>query len=123
MNPIKATIKQIINHFGIEIIRSPKTNISGIYSYRPVRPHATYSPWIKDKLFQEMIHKIEGYTLVDNYRCFELWKLVEQSAKLQHGSILEIGVWRWGTGVLIAEQARNCGISEKVFLCDTFVGV
>lgn len=61
--------------------------------------------------------------MVDKYRCYELWKLIEQSVKLKHGSIIEIGVWRGGTGALLATQAKNCGIEDRVFLCDTFTGV
>jgi len=60
---------------------------------------------------------------VDEFRCFELWKLVEQSAKLQTGDVIEIGVWRGGTGVIIAKQAMNCRLSGTVHLCDTFSGV
>lgn len=74
-------------------------------------------------MFQEALASIKGYTIVDKYRCFELWKLIEQSAKLISGSIIEIGVWRGGTGALIAKQAKNCGIRDRVFLCDTFTGV
>jgi O-methyltransferase len=88
-----------------------------------VLPAATYSPWNKDNLFQSVLASIQGFSLVDKYRCFELWKLIEQSAKVKTGSIIEIGVWRGGTGALIAKQARNCGIEDRVFLCDTFQGV
>jgi cephalosporin hydroxylase len=70
-----------------------------------------------------MLAAIKGFTLVDKYRCFEIWKLIEQISKLKKGSIIEVGVWRGGTGALIAKQAKNCGIEEKVFLCDTFAGV
>jgi O-methyltransferase len=88
-----------------------------------VSPRATYSPWNKDGLFREAYALIKEFTMVDKYRCFELWKLVEQSAKLKNGSIIEIGVWRGGTGALIAKQAKNCGIEDRVYLCDTFTGV
>jgi len=84
--------------------------------YEQVRPYATYSPWNKDNLFREVLASIQGFSMVDKYRCFELWKLVEQSAKLRNGSIIEIGVWRGGTGGLIAKQAKNCGIEDRVFL-------
>jgi O-methyltransferase len=121
MNKIKEAIKRITNIFGYEIIRVHGFNHS--LEYEPVYPFATYSPWNKDKVFQKVYSSIEGFTLVDKYRCFELWKLVEQSAKLKNGSIIEIGVWRGGTGALIAKQAKNCGIEDRVFLCDTFAGV
>jgi O-methyltransferase len=124
MNHVKATIQRLANRFGFEILRIPKTNVPSIdEEHEWVRPNATYSPWNKDNSFQAVLASIQGFTLVDKYRCFELWKLVEQSAKLKEGCIIEIGVWRGGTGVLIAEKAMNCGIEDKVFLCDTFVGV
>jgi O-methyltransferase len=124
MNPIKAIIRRVANRFGYEIARIPKTKSSSLaQEYGMVRPAATYSPWNKDNLFQTMLVSIEGFTLVDKYRCFELWKLIEQIAKLKNGSIIEVGVWRGGTGALIAKQAKNCGIEESVFLCDTFTGV
>ncbi|MFH1778266.1 MAG: TylF/MycF/NovP-related O-methyltransferase [Candidatus Omnitrophota bacterium] len=124
MNPARACIKRVANHFGFEITRIPKAADSSIViEYEAVNPGATYSPWNKDSLFKEVLDLIQGFTLVDKYRCFELWKLIEQSAKLRSGSIIEIGVWRGGTGALIAKQAKNYGISDKVFLCDTFTGV
>lgn len=122
MNPVKAAIKRVANRFGFEITRIPKSSLM-VHGYGAVRPSATYSPWEKDNLFQAMLASIEGFTLVDKYRCFELWKLIEQVSKLQNGSIIEIGVWRGGTGALIAKQAKNCGIEDMVFLCDTFTGV
>jgi O-methyltransferase len=84
---------------------------------------ATYSPWNIDGPFQETYDQIKDHTLVDKYRCFELWQLVEQSSKLPSGSLIEVGVWRGGTGALIAKQAKRCGIRERAFLCDTFSGV
>ncbi len=124
MNPMKATVKRLANRFGVEITRIPRTSrYSMAQEYGPVRPAATYSPWNNDESFQAMLASIQGFTLVDKYRCFELWKLIEQCAKLETGSIIEIGVWRGGTGALIARQARNCGIEDRVFLCDTFMGV
>jgi O-methyltransferase len=124
MKVIKEAIKRIVNQFGFDIIKIPKNSGEPLARiYEPVLPAATYSPWNKDPRFLEMLAAIEGRTLVDKYRCFELWKLVEQVSKLKNGSIIEIGVWRGGTGALIAKQAGNCGIKEKVFLCDTFTGV
>ncbi len=124
MNLIKTTIKRIANRLGIKITRIPKTKGASMHQeYEPVHPIATYSPWNKDNLFQEVLASIAGFTLVDKYRCFELWKLIEQVSKLKEGSIIEIGVWRGGTGALIAKKAKNCGIEDRVFLCDTFTGV
>ena len=122
MHPKIATlVKRVFNQLGYEIIRLPKDTNSS--SYALVTPQATYSPWNKDNAFQATYKTIQPYTLVDKYRCYELWCLIEQSSKLGSGNIIEIGVWRGGTGVLIAQRAKSIGIPDKVYLCDTFTGV
>jgi O-methyltransferase len=98
-----------------------KTDQTSIYGV--VSPQATYRPWTKDSEFQRVYSAIRSSTLVDEYRCFELWNLVEQSAKLERGALIEIGAWRGGTGALIGAQAVKCGIEDPVYLCDTFKGV
>lgn len=90
--------------------------------YSRVTPYATYSPWNEDPRFREVLRQIRGHSLVDLYRCHELWRLVEQVAALE-GSLLEVGVWRGGSGALIARRAADCGIEAPVYLCDTFRGV
>lgn len=122
---LKLIIQNIANRFGLKITRIQRSNdLPKVLSeHQAVCPIATYSPWNKDDLFQAAFSSIKDFTLVDIYRCFELWKLVEQVAKLPSGSLIEIGAWRGGTGALIARQAQNYGIQETVFLCDTFTGV
>jgi O-methyltransferase len=90
--------------------------------YEQAAPSATYAPWLTDRDFIETYESIKQYTLVDKYRCFELWQLVRESSKLR-GELLEVGVWRGGTGALIAKQAELSGIPSTVYLCDTFCGV
>jgi O-methyltransferase len=92
-------------------------------TYEKIYPIATYSPWNADLEFDKLYASIKEFTLVDKYRCYELWNLVCQSAKLPTGALIEVGVWRGGTGAVIAEQARRCDIREPVYLCDTFAGV
>lgn len=91
-------------------------------SYEFVLPAATYAPWNSDAAFREAYGKIAPYTLVDRYRCFELWNLVRQTSHLD-GAVLEVGVWRGGTGALLAEASRLVGSTSPVYLCDTFSGV
>lgn len=83
---------------------------------------ASYTPWKKDKLFINLYKTIKAHTLVDQYKAYGLWMLVQQSSKLD-GALLEVGVWRGGTGALIAKRAEICGIHDKIYLCDTFTGV
>jgi O-methyltransferase len=76
-----------------------------------------------DHDFVSIFEIIKNNTLVDKYRCFELWQLIKETAKID-GAIIEIGVWKGGTGCLIAKQAELCAGGEgAVYLCDTFTGV
>lgn len=83
---------------------------------------ATYAPWNVDPEFVSVYDTIRDNTLVDKYRCWELWTLVMETAKIE-GAILEVGVWRGGTGSLMAKRSMLSGNTESVYLCDTFQGV
>ena len=94
-----------------------------LYSHELIVPMtSTYSPWHDDKAFRSAYDAIRGNTFVDQYKCYELW---EQLGQLGHidGDILEVGVWRGGTGVLMAKRAQGVAPEAKVFLADTFEGV
>ncbi len=91
-------------------------------SHEIIMPEATYAPWSIDKSFNETYEIIKGFTLIDKYRCYELWQLVSETAKLK-GALLEVGVYRGGSGALIGKKAKLIGIKDKVYLCDTFTGV
>ena len=125
MRFLKRAFHQMFHHLGLEIHRIGQEYpaIEHKEEYDVITPEAQYQPWRKDAQFLEVFAGIQGYTLVDQYRCYELWKAVEQSAKLETGSIIEVGVWRGGTGALMARQAQYCGIKDPVYLCDTFTGV
>ena len=90
-------------------------------AYQKVRPFATYSPWLSDADFLDIYGKIRNHTLVDVYRCYELWTCAKQISNVD-GNILEVGVWRGGTGILLAEAMRNSK-TKTVYLADTFAGV
>jgi len=91
--------------------------------YEGAIPSATYAPWNKDQAFLDCYSAIKDFTLVDKYKCFELWWLVEQTQKLESGAYIEIGVWKGGSGALIAKRMDLCAIKETIYLCDTFKGV
>jgi O-methyltransferase len=88
-----------------------------------VFPAATYSPWLADEEFKQVFEAVRNNTLVDRYRCYELWQLVSESSKLERGDLIEVGVWRGGSGALIAKKCQLAGIGDMVYLCDTFQGV
>ena len=124
MGTISGLAKRLANTLGLDLRRLPgPAHLSADGSYQLVRPNATYSPWHRDAAFQAAYAQVRESTLVDLYRCWELWQLVEQAAKLAGGSLIEVGVWRGGTGALIARRARDCGIVDPIHLCDTFTGV
>ncbi|MFQ5450321.1 MAG: TylF/MycF/NovP-related O-methyltransferase [Nitrospinaceae bacterium] len=87
-----------------------------------IMPEYTYSPWMKDEPFQEAWSQIRHNTRVDEYRCYSLWQLIKEIKKLK-GDILEVGVWRGGSGCLIGRKCQVEQIPATIYLCDTFRGV
>lgn len=90
--------------------------------YEPIVVTSQYAPWKVDAEFQKAYQIFRAYTLVEESRCWELWDLLGQLQKVS-GDLLEVGVWRGGTGCLLAWRARQLGLDCSVFLCDTFSGV
>lgn len=89
------------------------------YRHTLIFPKNTYSPWEGDKKFIEVYEAAKNHTLLDKFRCFELWDLARQYANVA-GDILEVGVWRGGSSLILAKANQDNGTT---FLCDTFVGV
>lgn len=84
-----------------------------------VFPKSTYSPWLGDADFLKTYNAIKENTLVDIYRCYELWN-ISNRLKKQDAAIIEVGVWRGGTAALLAKANNN---QSTIYLCDTFEGV
>ena len=96
MQSLKTWVRKIFHWLGYRIIiASPNKGAL----YEPVFPAATYNPWKKDATFTEVFETVRASALVDRYRCFELWRLVEQGAELKSGSLLEVGAWRGAPGL------------------------
>jgi O-methyltransferase len=119
---LKSHIRATLHRLGYDVVKLPPKSNAAPTAYDKVLVHASYAPWNVDPLFLDTYNKIKSHTLVDIYRCWELWTSVEQSARLD-GHIIEVGVWRGGTGALIAKKAQLCGLNALVYLCDTFSGV
>jgi O-methyltransferase len=117
---INKIFKKLAGLAGYNLIIKKKSEVSE--NYESIFPNATYSPWLSDSLFNEAYKIIKDYTLVDKYRCYELWQLVAETAKLS-GALIEIGVWRGGSGALLAKKAEFMGIKDSIYLCDIFKGV
>jgi O-methyltransferase len=85
-------------------------------------PVSTYAPWQTDESFQRVYRTIRRNTLVDVWRCYELWSLLGQLRDVR-GAVIEVGVWRGGTGALMAARLNDLGSDATVYLCDTWEGV
>jgi len=85
-------------------------------------PISTYAPWQSDGDFRRVFGAVKRNTLVDIWRCHELWGLLGELTEVP-GAILEVGVWRGGSGALLAWRAASLGITDPVYLCDTWEGV
>lgn len=114
---MKQAVQLCLNRFGYHLVR-----LSSGHEYESCLPVATYAPWNTDAAFQKVWQSIRGNTLVDIFRCWELWQLAQQTSS-SSGAILEVGVWRGGTGALMACASAQSGSSAPVYLCDTFQGV
>lgn len=88
------------------------------FKHGPIFPINTYSPWDGDEEFKLAYEAIKGHTLLDVYRCFELWDLSKQFSSTE-ADILEIGVWRGGSALILAKNNSK----GNIYLCDTFEGV
>jgi O-methyltransferase len=85
-------------------------------------PISTYAPWQSDLDFQRAYRQVRRHTLVDIWRCYELWSLVAELRDIP-GSVLEVGVWRGGSGTLMAARMADIQQTDPVYLCDTWEGV
>lgn len=85
-----------------------------------VLPFSSYAPWANDEAFRSAYAQVGQNTLVDAYRLYELWSLARQMDGLE-GDFLEVGVWRGGSGCLLAMASQRPG--RRVLLADTFEGV
>ena len=85
-------------------------------------PEWMYSPWLADEKFQKVWPGLRENTRVDEYKGYSLWKLTEQVKHLK-GDFLEVGVWRGGSGCLMAYKCQQEKIDAKIYLCDTYEGI
>jgi O-methyltransferase len=114
--------RRAFRRLGLDLYRAKLPTAFAGFTYERVHPLATYAPWRADLDFQATLEGVRGYTLVDEYRLFELWSLARAGFDLE-GDILEVGVWRGGSGALLACAAQSASPGTRVFLCDTFRGL
>jgi O-methyltransferase len=112
--------QEIVNKIGS--LRYTDVSPVGGLAQGVIISEATYAPWLEDREFLATFHEIKANTVVDFYRCYELWQLARQTAHLD-GDILEVGVYKGGTGCLLARVGSQGERMRHVFLCDTYAGI
>jgi len=95
---------------------------SDTYSYESQVRNQAYAPWATDAEFREVYRFAHANTLVEEARCYELWDLLHGLRDIP-GAAVEVGVWRGGTGAILARALMRTKPSERIYLCDTFSGV
>jgi O-methyltransferase len=74
--------------------------------------------WLDDAKFVALYNEIKSDTMVDMIRCFMLYQL-SRCVSLLDGDVAEVGVWRGGTGKLLAKSLPQ----KAIYLFDTFEGL
>lgn len=125
MNYKNDFIQEVVNFYksNLDVLRKFKLskNDPGI-SHQHIIPYATYSPWLDDDDFMLIYNQAKDYTLVDVYRCYELYSFIKRNNNLV-GDVLEVGVWRGGTGCILGQALNSINPNSCIYLADTFGGV
>ncbi|HEY2481988.1 MAG TPA: TylF/MycF/NovP-related O-methyltransferase [Caulobacteraceae bacterium] len=127
---LASVVNGCLNRLGYALVRLDGDHIHttfashlGVqYAYQNIVITDAFAPWAIDTEFVSIWNRIRANTLVDIYRCYELYQLGRDVAHIQ-GDVLEVGVWRGGTGALLAAAANRWKPGARVWLCDTFEGV
>ena len=133
---MKSILKYFFSTIGYKISRKPNVEIItennekptrfrvGEFEYDLVTPSVKYSPWLQDLQFMKMYAQISDHTLVDMYRCFELWDITQIIHQLNKSvNFIEVGVWKGGTAAIIGKKLALLNSNANFYICDTFSGV
>lgn len=109
-------LKRTLNFF-IFIVFKIKSREYGVYI-----SEAFLLPWKEDIEFQKIFKRIKSLTMLDQSRLYTLWSLIETSKNIK-GNIYEIGTWKGGTSLMLANKLIHENIDKNVYGFDTFEGV
>ncbi len=122
---MKKLLIKLFSKAGYQIINKSKINFSvSNFQYELITTYANYAPWLQDAAFQNTYSRIKDNTLVDLYRCYELWELTGEIHALNNSvSFLEVGVWKGGTAGIISKRLALLNSAAPFYLADTFTGI
>ena len=106
----------------IKVGADKKLNKVNDLPHSQIFPSATYSPWKNSEAFKKVYNIARNYTLVDEYRLYELYQLASQAVHLK-GDFLEVGVWRGGSSAIIQTALCDNNTDADFYIADTFQGV
>lgn len=118
--PSKNPLVKLAARFGVRIARIRPLASPEIEERYTIT--TTYAPWLQDPMFLDTYTRIREHTLLEKYTAWTLWQSIEQVSKLE-GCLIEVGVYRGGSGALIAIRAQQLALNDPVYLCDTFRGI
>jgi O-methyltransferase len=81
-----------------------------------------YSPWAGEPSFEAVYRKVRPHTLVSRDRCYLLWRTLQQATH-RAGAVLECGVYRGGTALLVADTLQAAEADRPIHLFDSFEGM
>jgi O-methyltransferase len=134
MKFLRKAVKFILPYFAVRIyqivrleykkrrLKTVENQLPEIENFEKKNGGYTFAPWLSDNEFTDIYNQVENYTLLGKLKSFVLWELVKQTNSLE-GAMIEIGVWRGGSGIIIGKQAEHSIHSSALYLCDTFTGV
>jgi len=78
-----------------------------------------------DKEFLQVYEKIKPFTMVEIERCYALYQSLLYISKYDiKGDLVECGVWKGGSAMLMAYAMQQAGITNrKIYLYDTYEGM
>jgi len=109
---LRKSLKKIVNNFGIDITsaRTEEQMLPDIYS---------------NKNFVKIMNECKEFTMTSTERMFGLFTAVEYIIKNNiHGDIVECGVWRGGSSMIIAKTLMlHNQTNRKIYMYDTYEGM
>lgn len=106
----KKLLQRILGHFGYKITAISRTGLPEIEAI--------------DSTFVRLFETYKAYTMTSSERMYALYRAVKYVLDANiAGDIVECGVWKGGSSMIIADILRESGSNKKIFLYDTFEGM
>lgn len=110
MTIYKKLFQKILGHFGYKITAVSQTGLS--------------ESELVDPVFQRLYASYKAYTMTSPERMYALYQSVKYVLDADiPGDIVECGVWKGGSSMIIADTLHESDSNKKIFLYDTFEGM